>query len=104
MLGCGPWLDSTLSRIGKEPQGVDKTEAPILNLVNSKGLLQEYLQGFGLAMPEYRVVEKGGEAHKPVYTMGCKIALLDEEFIATSGNKRAAEQMAAEKCLAAALG
>ena len=79
---------------------VDETEPA----KDAKTSLQEFLLGRGCALPVYRVVENEGEAHKPVYTMGCKIALLDEEFIATSGNKRAAEQMAAEKCLAAALG
>jgi ribonuclease-3 len=48
----------------------------------------------------YRVVETGGEAHSRLFTLSCKIDLLDREFTATASSRRKAEQLVAEQFLA----
>ena len=67
---------------------------------DAKTSLQEFLQQRGHALPQYRVVETGGEAHSRLFTVSCKINLLDREFTATASSRRKAEQMVAEKFLA----
>ena len=65
-----------------------------------KTALQEFLQQRGHALPVYRVVETGGEAHSRLFTLSCKIDLLDREFTATASSRRKAEQLVAEQFLA----
>ena len=67
---------------------------------DAKTTLQEFLQQRGHALPQYRVIETGGEAHSRLFTVSCKIDLLDREFTATASSRRKAEQMVAEKFLA----
>ncbi|MGB2102598.1 MAG: ribonuclease III [Porticoccaceae bacterium] len=67
---------------------------------DAKTSLQEFLQQRGHALPQYRVIETGGEAHSRLFTVSCKIDLLDREFTATASSRRKAEQMVAEKFLA----
>lgn len=63
---------------------------------DAKTLLQEYLQGRKLPLPQYAVTAIQGEAHAQMFKVECKIADLK---IATQGegvSRRAAEQAAAE--------
>ena len=62
---------------------------------DAKTLLQEYLQGQRLALPEYRVTDTKGEAHEQMFQVKCVIPALK---IITSGagtSRRNAEQQAA---------
>jgi ribonuclease-3 len=65
-----------------------------------KTTLQEWAQGRGLALPEYQVVEIEGPAHAPRFEVSVSVAELPPAR-ATAGSKRAAEQAAAERLLAA---
>lgn len=67
-------------RIGKDP----------------KTLLQEYLQGRKLALPEYRLLATEGEAHCQVFRVECAIPTLDVRTQGEGGSRRIAEQQAAE--------
>ncbi|MGB2106375.1 MAG: ribonuclease III [Porticoccaceae bacterium] len=67
---------------------------------DAKTSLQEFLQQRGHGLPQYRVIETGGEAHSRLFTVSCKIDMLDREFTATASSRRKAEQMVAEKFLA----
>lgn len=61
-----------------------------------KSLLQEYLQGRKMELPEYKVLATEGEAHCQTFRVECHIGKLN---ITTSGegtSRRAAEQQAAE--------
>lgn len=63
---------------------------------DAKTLLQEYLQGRKLALPQYTVAAIQGEAHAQLFRVECSIVGLK---IATHGegtSRRAAEQAAAE--------
>jgi len=66
---------------------------------DAKTALQEFLQQRGRALPQYRVIETGGEAHSRLFTISCKIDLLEREFTATASSRRKAEQMVAEQFL-----
>ncbi len=72
---------------GKRPQQDPKTN------------LQEWLQGRGLPLPTYTVVNREGPAHAPEFTV--EVASEDgRAATATGASKRAAEQAAAEALLA----
>ncbi|PKO91893.1 MAG: ribonuclease III [Betaproteobacteria bacterium HGW-Betaproteobacteria-1] len=61
-----------------------------------KSLLQEYLQGRKMELPEYKVLSTEGEAHCQTFRVECHVGKLN---ITTSGegtSRRAAEQQAAE--------
>ncbi len=61
--------------------------------------LQEWLQARRKALPEYTVLTIGGEAHRQVFAVECRVAGLG---IATRGegrSRRAAEQVAARQAL-----
>ena len=62
-----------------------------------KTTLQEFLQQRGQPLPEYNVIEAGGEPHRRLYTVSCKIDSLDQEYIATATSRRKAEQLVAEQ-------
>lgn len=68
-------------------------------LKDPKTRLQEYLQGRGQALPEYRLVATEGEAHNQRFTVSCKVVGLEEEVIGRGRSRRAAEQQAACKTL-----
>jgi ribonuclease-3 len=72
---------------GLEPDNLGK---------DAKTLLQEYLQGKKIALPQYSVVATSGEAHKQTFRVECHIAALDIRTEAEGGSRRAAEQLAAE--------
>ncbi|MDD5058583.1 MAG: ribonuclease III [Sideroxydans sp.] len=62
-----------------------------------KTLLQEYLQGNKLALPQYNVVEIKGEAHAQTFIVSCDIARLKLTTQGEGASRRIAEQIAAEK-------
>ena len=53
-------------------------------------------------MPEYRIVEVGGEAHAQTFLAECRIAALDVATRGQGGSRRAAEQAAAQAAYVAA--
>ena len=60
-----------------------------------KTLLQEYLQGRKLGLPEYVLLATEGEAHCQTFRVECRIAALDIHTIGEGSSRRAAEQQAA---------
>ena len=79
--------DADPSMLGKDP----------------KTLLQEWLQSRRLAVPEYVIIATTGEAHAQQFVVECRIAGLSIVAAGTGASRRAAEQDAAAKALAAAL-
>ena len=65
-----------------------------------KSALQEWAQGRGLPLPDYRVVEVAGPAHAPRFEVSVQVEGLPPAT-AVAGSKRAAEQAAAGQLLSA---
>lgn len=63
---------------------------------DAKTLLQEYLQGKRLALPQYTVKSIQGEAHSQLFQVECEIAQLELVTHGEGVSRRAAEQAAAE--------
>jgi ribonuclease-3 len=61
---------------------------------DAKTALQEWAQKRGLDLPAYLVTERSGPPHAPVFVVTVTVGGLSGE--GTAGNKRAAEQLAAE--------
>lgn len=61
-----------------------------------KTLLQEYLQGRRLALPQYSIVSTTGEAHKQLFQVECLIQDLDVRSLGKGHSRRSAEQNAAQ--------
>nr|WP_243760362.1 ribonuclease III [Aestuariicella hydrocarbonica] len=74
------------------------------NRKDPKTELQEYLQSKKVALPEYKVVDVGGEAHAQQFTVECHSKLLKGPTVATASSRRGAEKMAAEAALKQLLG
>lgn len=74
------------------------------NRKDPKTELQEYLQAKKCALPEYRVVDVGGEAHAQQFTVECRTPLLRVPTVATASSRRGAEKMAAAAALKNLLG
>ena len=77
---------------------------PILDTVDpktlgkdAKTLLQEYLQGKKIALPQYNVVATHGAAHNQEFEIECLVPKLEIQVFGTGGSRRAGEQAAA-KC------
>lgn len=64
-----------------------------------KTRLQELLQGRGLDLPTYEVVEVSGAAHEQQFSCRCRVDDLDLETTGEGGSRRKAEQAAAGKLL-----
>jgi ribonuclease III len=64
---------------------------------DAKTLLQEFLQGRKLALPNYNVVEIKGEAHAQTFIVSCEIAQLGLTTQGEGASRRVAEQVAAER-------
>lgn len=76
-------------------------ELPALaDLKDPKTRLQEYLQGRGLALPSYTVVDTQGKAHEQLITVQCEFEGVSEVLRATDTSRRRAEQAAASLALA----
>jgi len=81
---------------------------PILDTVDpktlgkdAKTLLQEYLQGKKIALPQYNVVATHGAAHNQEFEVECLVPKLDIQVFGTGGSRRAGEQAAAKLALEA---
>jgi ribonuclease-3 len=61
-----------------------------------KTLLQEYLQGRKIALPQYNVVTITGEAHEQHFKVECIIPVLNVRALGEGGSRRSAEQAAAD--------
>lgn len=86
-----------------------KLYAPMLDKIDPnaigkdpKTLLQEYLQGRKLALPEYALLATEGEAHCQTFRVECRIPALNIRAQGEGGSRRAAEQQAAESAYKAA--
>lgn len=64
---------------------------------DAKTLLQEYLQGRKLPLPQYKVIKVKGEAHAQIFVVSCVIAQLDLSAQGEGTSRRIAEQIAAER-------
>ncbi len=64
---------------------------------DAKTLLQEYLQGRKLPLPQYGVVEIKGEAHAQTFVVSCEVAQLGLITRGEGASRRIAEQIAAER-------
>ncbi|WP_392397699.1 ribonuclease III [Cellvibrio japonicus] len=64
-----------------------------------KSRLQEYLQAQRQPLPEYRVVEVGGEGHAQVFTIECHVAIAKQSTQAQASSRREAEKQAAAAML-----
>ncbi|CAM5198112.1 Ribonuclease 3 OS=Castellaniella defragrans OX=75697 GN=rnc PE=3 SV=1 [Castellaniella defragrans] len=67
---------------------------------DAKTLLQELVQGRGLALPQYTVSATHGAAHNQTFDIVCEIAALGIREQASGGSRRAAEQTAAAQAIA----
>lgn len=81
---------------------------PILDSVDpktlgkdAKTLLQEFLQGKKIALPQYNVVATHGAAHSQEFEIECLVPKLDIQVFGTGGSRRAGEQAAAKLALEA---
>ncbi|MDX1499889.1 MAG: ribonuclease III [Woeseiaceae bacterium] len=70
-------------------------------LRDPKTRLQEWLQGKGLPLPEYELVDVTGAAHRQRFEVACRVASGAGPTTGTGTSRRGAEQDAAEKMLAA---
>jgi ribonuclease III len=61
-----------------------------------KTLLQEYLQGRKIALPQYTVLSTMGEAHCQTFRVECSIPALGISSQGEGSSRRAAEQLAAQ--------
>jgi ribonuclease-3 len=63
---------------------------------DAKTLLQEFLQGRKLPLPQYSVTAIKGEAHAQVFLVACSVPALDVITHGEGASRRAAEQAAAD--------
>lgn len=68
-------------------------------LKDPKTRLQELLQARNLKLPEYEVIDERGADHDRVFTVVCRIEMLDGPIEATSTSRRKAEQAAAKRAI-----
>jgi ribonuclease-3 len=68
-------------------------------LKDAKTRLQELLQGRGLALPTYTVLDVGGEAHDQRFRVRCDVGELLLFAVADGSSRRRAEQEAALRVL-----
>jgi len=87
-------------------QVIERLYIPILDHIDprtlgkdAKTLLQEYLQGHKLALPQYTVVATHGAAHNQQFEVECTVPKLEIKVSGTGASRRAAEQAAAKKAL-----
>ena len=66
---------------------------------DAKTLLQEFLQGKKIQLPQYNVVATHGAAHNQEFEIECLVPKLDIHVFGTGGSRRAGEQAAAKLAL-----
>jgi ribonuclease III len=67
---------------------------------DAKTRLQEWLQGRGLPLPRYQVVEVGGESHAQTFRVSCVVEAVNASAEGAGLSRRRAEQAAAQELLA----
>jgi ribonuclease-3 len=65
---------------------------------DAKTSLQEWAQGKGFDLPDYRTVDRSGPDHAPHFTIEVRVGKLPPER-GEGASKRTAEQVAAERLL-----
>ncbi len=97
------WLDGGFDAAGEVInrlyEGMLEQLIPGNDSKDAKTRLQEYLQGRRLSLPQYALTGSEGEAHAQHFTVACVIDALCIRTEGRGGNRRAAEQMAAERAL-----
>lgn len=73
--------------------------AEILVLKDSKTMLQEYLQGLKLPLPEYHILDITGPDHDSVFQVECVVKDLNLTVMAIGKSKKEASQNAARELL-----
>jgi len=94
----GGWTEARAfieRQLGEE---ADELDERTLALANPKSSLQEAAQAMGLALPEYRLVHKGGNDHRRMWSYA---VIWDGEEVARADgrSKRGAQQRAARRAL-----
>ncbi len=77
---------------------IDHTDPHTLGK-DAKTLLQEYLQGRKIALPNYKVIATHGAAHSQQFEVECEVAKLNIKVSGIGTSRRAAEQAAAKRAL-----
>lgn len=67
---------------------------------DAKSRLQEYLQGLGESVPEYKLVRSTGKSPHQEFEIACRSPTLEERITAKGSSRRRAEQAAAALALA----
>ena len=78
------WFESRLERLSLDD-----------NVKDNKTRLQEHLQSFKLALPQYRVASTEGDPHRQTFHVECLIEGTGEIFSGSGGSRQQAEQVAA---------
>lgn len=97
VLGTEPTHDFVLALYGERLQALPSADS----LKDPKTRLQEFLQGRGLPLPEYTLLETSGEAHRQTFRIACRVAARDVTVEAVGSSRRKAEQAGAEAALKA---
>jgi ribonuclease-3 len=66
---------------------------------DAKTRLQEWLQGRGMALPDYQLVDTAGKDHDKTFRVACRIAASELSAEAVGRSRKAAEQAAAAALL-----
>jgi ribonuclease III len=66
---------------------------------DAKTRLQEWLQGRGLALPRYEVIELSGESHAQEFRVSGEVEALRLRCVGSGSSRRRAEQAAAQELL-----
>jgi ribonuclease III len=97
VLDMEPTRDFVLALYGERLQALPSADS----LKDPKTRLQELLQGRGLPLPEYILLETSGEAHRQTFRIACRVAARDLSVEAVGSSRRKAEQAGAEAALKA---
>ncbi len=77
---------------------------PVMQGKDPKTMLQEFLQGRHIPLPQYTIVATDGEAHRQRFTVECVIPSLSIRAVGEGLSRRAAEQNAADAAYRHAIG
>ena len=92
-------IDASRDRIFDWFKSLLDSALEVKPLKDSKTTLQEWLQQRGKSLPDYKLVDTGGEAHSRLFTVSCKIDAVGQEMTAIATSRRRAEQVVAEQLL-----